>query len=78
MVSTLKNTEIEIESLIDIDILEMLEKWIRGGTCHAIDWYAQKNNNKWKTITKTKNHHIQYIGMNTIYWMGNASKITCW
>ena len=32
----LKNNEVKSELLTDVDMLLMVEKGIRGGTCHAI------------------------------------------
>ena len=40
----LKKTEVQLELLIDIDLLLMVEKEIRGGICHAIHRYAKPNN----------------------------------
>ena len=40
----LKNTEIKLEILTDIDMLLMVEKGIRGGICQAIHGYAKPNN----------------------------------
>ena len=39
----LKKTGVELELLIDIDMLLMIEKGIRGGICHAIHRYAKTN-----------------------------------
>ena len=39
-----KNTEVKLELLIDINMLLMVEKRIRGGTCDAIHRYAKVNN----------------------------------
>ena len=36
MASLFKKTEVELELLINIDMLLMVEKGIRGGKCHAI------------------------------------------
>ena len=40
----LKKTKIKSELLTDTDILLMIKKAIRGGTCHAIQRYAEANN----------------------------------
>ena len=39
-----KKTKIKLELLTDIDMLLMVEKWISGGICHAINIYAKENN----------------------------------
>ena len=39
----LKKTWAKLELLINIDML-LVEKGIRGGTCHAIHRYAKENN----------------------------------
>ena len=36
MASSLKKTKVKLDLLIDIDILLMIEKSIRGGICQAI------------------------------------------
>ena len=36
-------TKVKLHLLIDIDMLLMLEKGIRGGTCHVIHQYAKAN-----------------------------------
>ena len=40
----LKKTKIKLDLLTDIDILIMVEKRIRGGTCHSIYRYEEANN----------------------------------
>ena len=40
----LKKTRVKLELLIDIDLLLMVEKGIRGGICHTIHRYAKANN----------------------------------
>ena len=50
----LEKAEITSELLADIDILLMVEKGIRGGTCHAIHRYAEANNKCMKNYDKNK------------------------
>ena len=45
MASTLKKTEVKLELSTDMDMLLMVEKEIRGGICHAINWHAKANKN---------------------------------
>ena len=42
--AALKNAEVKLELLTDIDMLSVTEKKIRGGTCHIIHWYPKANN----------------------------------
>ena len=49
-----KNTEVKLELLIDINMLLMVEKRIRGGTCDAIHQYAKVNNEYMKDYDKNK------------------------
>ena len=48
MASLLKKTGVELELLIDIDMLLMFERGIRGRICHAIYRYAKANNSYMK------------------------------
>ena len=50
----LKETEIKLELLADIDMLLMVEKEIRGGICHAIYRYAKADNKYMKSYDKNK------------------------
>ena len=54
--ATLKNAEVKLELLTDIDVLLMVEKGIRGGTCHVIHQYAKANNKYMKDYDKKKDH----------------------
>ena len=40
----LKTTKVKIDLLADIDMLLMVEKYIRGGICHTIHRYVKANN----------------------------------
>ena len=40
----LKKTRVKLELLIDIDMLLMVEKGIRGGICYTIHRYTKANN----------------------------------
>ena len=46
--AALKNTEVKLELLTDIDMLLMAEKGISGGICNAIHRYVKANNNYMK------------------------------
>ena len=50
----LKKTEVKLELLIDVDMLLMLGKGIRGGICHAIHRHAKANNKYMKNYNKDK------------------------
>ena len=54
----LKKTEIKLELLTDYEMLLMIEKGIRDGTCQATHRYAKTNNQYLKIMIKTMNHHI--------------------
>ena len=49
-----KNTEVKLELLIDINMLLMVEKRVRGGKCDAIHRYAKVNNEYMKDYDKNK------------------------
>ena len=49
-----KKAEVKCELLTDIDILLMVEKWVRGGICHFINRYATANNKYMKDFDKSK------------------------
>ena len=44
----------KLDLLIEIDVLLMGEKGIRGGLCHSINWYAKANSNHIKDYGKNK------------------------
>ena len=58
----LKNTEIELELLTDIDMLLMAEKGIRGGMCHAIHRYVKASNKYMKSYDKNIiSSYLEYL-----------------
>ena len=52
--AALKKTKVNLVLLTDIDVLVMVEKDIRGGTCHSICWYTKANNKYMKDHDKNK------------------------
>ena len=42
--ASLKKTKVKLELLIDIDMLLLVKKGIRGGICHSINRYAKVDN----------------------------------
>ena len=59
--AALKKTKVKLHLLIDVDMLLMVEKCIRGGICYSIYQYAITNT--WNVMIKIKNCHIFSIGM---------------
>ena len=56
--AALKETEVKLELLTDIDMLLIVEKDIRGGIYNAIHQYTKANNKYMKDYDKNKEHHI--------------------
>ena len=66
--AALKKLKVKLDLLIDIDILSMVEKAIRGGICHYIYQYAKANNKDMKYYDKNKeSSYIQYWDLNNLY-----------
>ena len=49
-----EKTKARLDLLIDIDMLLMIEKCIRGGICHTIHRYAKANNKYMKDYDKNE------------------------
>ena len=64
----LKKTGIKLELVINVDMLSMAEKGIRGGMCREIHWYANANNKYMKHYDKNKeSSYIQYLDAKNLY-----------
>ena len=64
----LRKTEAKLELLIDIDMLLMVQKGIRGGIFHAIHQYAKDNNKYMKDYDKNKESLcLKYRDINNSY-----------
>ena len=73
----LKKKGIELELLIDIVMLLMVEKEIRGGICHAIHRYAKANNKYMKNYDKNKeSSYLQRLDADNLYgWVMSQKNI---
>ena len=71
-------TKVKLDLLIDIDMLLMVEKEIRGGLCHAIHQYAKANSKYMKDYDKNKESScIMYLDINKLVWVGNVANVIC-
>ena len=72
----LRKTGIELELLTDVDMLLMVEKGIRGGTCHAIHRDAKANHKYMKNYNKSKeSSYVQYLDANNLYCWKMSQKL---
>ena len=66
--AALKKTKVKLELLTAIDILLMVEKWIRSGKCHSIDRYGKANNKYMKYCNENKeSSYLKYWDVNNLY-----------
>ena len=73
----LKNTEVKLGLLTDVDMMLMVEKGIRGGICHAIHKYTKANNKYIKDYDKNKESScIQYLDANNLYGWAMSQKLS--
>ena len=76
MQACLKNTEVELELLTNIDMLLMVEKGIRGGICHAIHRYAKANDKYMKNYCKIIiSSYLEDLDENNLYGWGMSKKL---
>ena len=75
MASSLKKAKVKLDLLIDIDMLLMVEKGIRGGICHAISRYAKANNKYMKDYKNKEPSYLQYWDVNNLYGWAMSQKL---
>ena len=74
--AALKKTEIKLELLTDVDVLLMVEKGIKGETCHVIRRYAKANNKYTKEYDKNKEwSYLNYWDVNNLYGRTMSQKL---
>ena len=74
--AALKKTKGKLDLLTDIDMLSMVEKCIRGETCHSIYRYAKANNKYMKDYDKNKkSSYLQYWDVNNLYGWAMSQKL---
>ena len=73
----LKQTSVNLELLIDMDMLLMFEQGIRGGICQAIVPYVKANNKYLKNYDKNiPSSFLKYIDANNLYGWTMIKKLT--
>ena len=68
--AALRKMKVELELLLDIDMLLMVEKTIRGGICHPhpIHQYSKANNKRMKNYDKNKEEsYLTYWDIINLY-----------
>ena len=72
----LKNTEVKLELLTDIDMLFMVEKGIRAGICQAVHRFAKANNEYMKSYHKNiESLYLLYLDVNNLYGWVMSQKL---
>ena len=76
MASMFKKTGIKLELLTDVNMLLMVEKGIRGRTCHVIHRYAEANNKYMKKYDKNKeSSYLVYLDASNLYGWEMSQKL---
>ena len=74
--AALKKTKVKLDLLIDIGMLLIVEKGIRGGICHYIYRYPKANNKYMKDYDKNGGpSYIQYWDVNNLYGLAISQKL---
>ena len=68
MVNLFKKEGVKLELITGYDMILMIEKWIRGGICHAKHRYAKANDKYTKNYDKNiESSYIEYLDANNLY-----------
>ena len=69
----LKHSGVKLEVISDIDMLLMLEEWIRGGICHSVFRHA-KANNRYDYDEKKESSFLIYTDYKNLYGKAMSKK----
>ena len=71
-----KNTGVELQFLINIDMLLIIEKGIRGGMCHATHRYAKANDKCMKNYNKdNESSYLMHLVASNLYGWAMSQKL---
>ena len=63
-----KKANVNLDLFTDINILLMIEDWIRGGMCQSVHRYAKANNKYMKNYNKNiVSSYLIYLDANNLY-----------
>lgn len=64
----LKMTDIQLESMSDVDMYQFIEKGMRGGISYIANRHGEENNKYMKTHDENKaSKYITYLDANKLY-----------
>ena len=76
MASLFKKTEVELEFLTDVNMLLMVEKGIRSGTCHAMHRHAKASNKYMGNYDENEeSSYLQYLDTKNLYGWAMSQKL---
>lgn len=65
----LKMTDIQLESMSDVDMYQFIEKGMRGGISYIANRHGEANNKYMKTHDENKaSKYVTYLDANKLYW----------